>query len=446
MIMKQKKLCLGARFGLAVASFVLALLLFVAVIGTALIADVRTVTTQDSVREIVRVFIAAPTRVRTKVSLNGSNGSLHAVMPGSGIRFGLHRDDPASASGGLDLTAGLVDLLYEQLGAQEDMEVNFSKEEFTELVEQSTLKDYLADKTADLITDYLAGDTTTSIPHEEVVALIEENAEIIETVTGQPVPEDLPQQIASAVTQNQVVKVIEQQGLVGVIEMVTNPSAADPNTQPNPDSDENTDSIGGNNATDVLDKIDLSGASGALSSLARINEGVVTLRNITSTGNLILGIVICLVLIAAIILVNIRQIGKGLRRSGYPLMIAGLILLIPSLASVLITDLGKALAEVLAAISPNPTAMLPIVTLLQKVFVRMLPVHACVFGLGVALMVAGIVLGPILRKKTKTVVTVNATVETEELTAALEEVAPVEPDAVQESTQEVAEETAPATE
>ena len=51
---KQKKLSLGARFGLIVASFFLGLLLFFTAIATALIGDVRIVMSKDGIAGINR--------------------------------------------------------------------------------------------------------------------------------------------------------------------------------------------------------------------------------------------------------------------------------------------------------------------------------------------------------------------------------------------------------
>lgn len=393
-MIKQKKLSLGARFGLAVASFFLAILLFVSIIATMLIADVRSVVSQDSIRSIVQVFISSPARVRSKISLPGGNGSLHAVMPGSGIRYGLRRDDTqisgGSASqipGGLDVTSFLVDVIYEELSKQVDGELSVPKEEFSALVEQSTVKEYLTDKAAGLISDYLTGDITTVFPQEEIVTLVQENAELIESVTGQTLPEELPQQIAGVITENNVVQIVEAEGLEGIIERANDLSSGT-----------------------IPDGSGSMGSSSVSTNLQRINEAVKTLRSVTSNTNLIIGICLCLVLIACLILVNIRQIGKGLRRSGYPLLLAGA----PFLANSLLFTF--------ADFSPSGSVTSGATVIIQKVMVRMLPIHAVVFGLGLVLLIGGIVLSVILGKKAKAVVSVNAPAGAEALAETLEEV------------------------
>lgn len=393
-MIKQKKLSLGARFGLAVASFFLAILLFVSIIATMLIADVRSVVSQDSIRSIVQVFISSPARVRSKISLPGGNGSLHAVMPGSGIRYGLRRDDTqisgGSASqipGGLDVTSFLVDVIYEELSKQVDGELSVPKEEFSALVEQSTVKEYLTDKAAGLISDYLTGDITTVFPQEEIITLVQENAELIESVTGQSLPEELPQQIAGVITENNVVQIVEAEGLEGIIGRANDLASGT-----------------------IPDGSGSMGSSSVSTNLQRINEAVKTLRSVTSNTNLIIGICLCLVLIACLILVNIRQIGKGLRRSGYPLLLAGA----PFLAASLLFTFVD--------FSPSGSVTSGATVIMQKVMVRMLPIHAVVFGLGLVLLIGGIVLSVVLGKKAKAVVSVNAPAGTEALAETLEEV------------------------
>ena len=394
----QKKHSLGARFGLAVASFFLAILLFVSIIATMLIADVRTVVSQDSIRSIVQMFISSPVRVRSKISLPGGNGSLRAVMRGSGVRYGLRRDDTqisgGSASqipGGLDVTSFLVDVIYEELSKQVDGELPVPKEEFSALLEQSTVKEYLTDKAAGLISDYLVGDITTAFPQEEIITLVRENAELIESVTGQSLPEELPQQIASVITENNVVQIVEAEGLEGIIGRA--------------------DDLASGTSPDGSGSM---GSSSAATNLQQINEAVKMLRSVTSKTNLIIGICLCLVLMAGLVLVNLRQIGKGLRRSGYPLLLAGA----PFLAASLLFTFGE--------FPSSGAAVSGVGVIMKKVMVRMLPIHAVVFGLGLALLIGGIVLSVVLGKKAKAVVSVNAPAGTEVLAEALKEI-PTEP-------------------
>ena len=65
---KQKKLSGGARFGLWAASSLLGLLLFVAALTTALIANVRIVTSQDGISGIIRTVMASPAQAGSEAT------------------------------------------------------------------------------------------------------------------------------------------------------------------------------------------------------------------------------------------------------------------------------------------------------------------------------------------------------------------------------------------
>ncbi|MBE6947456.1 MAG: hypothetical protein E7454_04320 [Ruminococcaceae bacterium] len=72
--MRQTKLPLGARFGLACASVALAILLFFAVLVTVLVIDVRTAVSENSIRNLVYQMLSDPADVRSSPALRPGNG------------------------------------------------------------------------------------------------------------------------------------------------------------------------------------------------------------------------------------------------------------------------------------------------------------------------------------------------------------------------------------
>ncbi len=395
---KQKKLSLGARFGLYIASFLLGILLFVTAITTALIANIQIVTSEENISGLIREMISAPAHIRPKASVHAGEGGLR-IAPNTNRTYAMpRREEPSGVAS--NLTDQLIGMFYEEMVDQFGEEFPVSQEKFTQMINDSTVKDYIADKTASLITDYFNDEITTTFEPEEIVQLIQENSELIETITGEPIPDDIAQQVAATFDQNDIIVKVEAEGLAGFMELLEGGNAS---ASPEGDaSEENT--------------------TGEQSSGLNIKTIIIALRQFASVQNLIIGIAICLVLIAAIVLINCRQLGKGLRRAGYPLMWAGCLVILNLLAKfqpdmwVLSAGEGEAVNQ----------AFNLVLKLTRYILLQTAVVNIVIFGTGLALCIAGIVLPIILRAKRKSPVSIPASPETEELAAALVDETPVE--------------------
>lgn len=388
---KQKKLTLGARFGLYVASFLLGLLLFVSVITTALIANLQIVTSEENISGMIREVISAPAHIRPNAPVRVGDGSLR-IAPNTNRTYAMpRREEPSGVAS--SLTDQLIGMFYEEVSGQFDEEFPVSQEEFTQMINESTVKDYVADKTASLITDYFNDEITTTFEPEEIVQLINENSDLIETITGEPIPDDIAQQVAKVFDENEIIVKVEAEGLAGFMEMT---GTSIPGL---PDSDTSSE-----------------GAEGEEGNSINIRDIIAAMRTFSSTQNLIVGIAVCLVLIAAIILINCRQIGKGLRRAGYPLMLAGCL--------VVLNLLAKSQLD-LWTVDYDATLNL-IMKLARYILLRTAIVNIVIFGTGLVLFIAGIVLPIVLHFKSKAIVSIPTSPETEELAAALVDETPVE--------------------
>ena len=384
---KQKKLSLGARFGLSVASFFLALLLFVSLLATTLIINIRVATSEDTVKEIIHALLSSPSSSQKKETESPEQEDAPAIYalraPTVYALRAPQQEEPSYTEEepdevAADLSQQLIDMLYEELGAQIGEEMPVSKEDFTSLINESTAKDYIADKTAGLITDYFNDEITTTFTAEEILTLIDENRELIEAVVGEPLPEDVAQQVADVFVENTIVQKVEAEGLKGFMELMNEAEGEE----------------GGS----------------SLNFLGVIDTVVTTLRTVSTTSNLVLGIGICVVLMAAIILINCRQIGKGLRRIAYPFLFVGL-------------GLAPCMLVQYITLEGDLAMLLPVI---QKLIGAFIPVYAVILGIGVLFLVAGIVLPIILRVKGLIPVSVPVTEETEELAAAIVDETPVE--------------------
>ena len=378
--MSGKKLPFGARFGLAVASFFLGVLLFVCSVVTLLIADVRIITSENNIRQITKLALGSPQQVHS--ALHVSRGALGAPYA-AGPRLEEESSDLSSS-----VTEGLVGFLYEGLQDYLGEDLKMTQEELEAVVEQSTVKDFIADKTAGLVTDLFTGEVTTTISSEEIKELLVENQELIEQVTGQPLPENTIENIMTVVEENPVIQKLEEKGLAGFMEELggalpeegTGDNALGGLLKPK-DPNALGKEIFGEDMADSVANITSTLTGGKLEGLGSISDVLTLFRSVTSVPKLLLGIGICLVLMAAIILVNIKQLGKGLRRSGYPLLFAGFGLL----------------ANLVAMFVPSLFVTNPL-PLVRQILVMTTGVNSAAFGLGLALIIAGFVVGSLAKK------------------------------------------------
>ena len=446
--MKQKKLSFGIRSILWAVSLLLSIALFASVIVTALVADVRVVTSKDNIRSFVVQLLSEPVQLHGRAPLRQGTGSIRVALPAA-PSFNIPRRDNAvpqglglAASLGFNVTEQMIDLFYDQLQSQMGEEATITKEELTDLVEQSTLTDFLADKAADLVVDYVTGEVTTTFEPEEIQTLIVENTELIEAITGEPLPEEVVTQIVETITTNEVIQKVEEEGLAGLIEMAGGSDATTPEGEPllTPPSDnmlgEQLGSILGgseddsNKVADSIASATQTLTNGELNGISNVNDIITLLRSVTSVQNLTICIVVCAVLMILILLVNIRQLGKGLRRCGYPLLLAGL-MVIPCM---------------MATYSPDMWTATPVLSVVRDILAMVTGVNALVFGLGLLFVIAGIVVGCITKHKLAIaakaalaavegpVVMEETSVVTEEIPAAADEAADAEQAAVVEET------------
>lgn len=375
--MSGEKLPFGTRFGLAALSFVLGLVLFVCTVVTMLIADVRVITSEEGIRQLTKMALGSPQRVHSVVSVHrGAVGVPYAAGP---------RLEEENAGASSEITDMLIGFLYDGLKDYMGDQMTMTREELEAVVDQSTVKDFITDKASSLISDYITGEVTTTIEGEEIKELIQENQKLIEQVIGQPLPAEVVDQIVQVVETNEVVQKIEQEGLAGIVENMGDAlpeggglKPKDPNALGN----QMGEMFGDEEIGNTIGSISSTLTGGELEGLGSISDVLTLLRSVTSVGKLVLGIVICLVLMAAIVLVNIKQLGKGLRRSGYPLLFAGLAFV----------------ANLVVLFVPSLFVGMPL-NLVGQVLRMTTGVNGAVFGLGLALVIAGIVVGSIAKKK-----------------------------------------------
>lgn len=354
--MKQRNLSLGVRIGLGFLSFLLCVALFATTICTCLIASGRVLTSAGNLQQIIQELLTSSKSMETAAVPQKS----YTVQPLS-TTVQSSEDLPADT----DISDALLDFIYEAVQAEMGVELPLTRAELNDFIERSTAKDYLAEKAAGMVSDFIRGEATTAIEPEEIRQLIEENEELLCQIAGAPLAEDFKDQIVTWVEENETIERLNKDGIISLI--------------PTPDDEPNS-------------------SQGLASSLYQLNEVMGIVRSVISISTLLCFIGVCLVLMGLIILCNWGTWGTGMRLCGYPVVVAGLPLFL-----CLSARFGSAPADD------------PIMKVIWTAAASLSGVFAIVFLLGIALIAGGFVVSHLQKKalleKSTPIVTVPITAE-----------------------------------
>ncbi len=351
--MKRAAIVFG-KICLVILSVILCIALFATTLVTMLVADVQVATNKDNLANLLKQALYAPAQHMTIGPVTAAAGS----------------DFQFDFSG--NLSGQLVEYAYNVMAEESGGTLTMSLEAVQNFVEDSTLKDFLAEKAASIISDVYTGENTTTITGEEITQLLTENTAVIKEHFDVEIPQEAVAQIAQLVEEIPVVKQIQEQGVTAVI--LGNDNPADPEW--------NSGSVaqGQENKTPFFPDVT------QLNSPADILNAV---RAYTSTAALLICIGACAVLIGLLFLCAWNKPYKAMIYAGVPVFLAGTLFLVPTL---------------IAWLSPATWAQLfsfePMVGMLSR-FILMLTGGVCgtVTFLGIALFVGGIVLGVYMRKR-----------------------------------------------
>ncbi len=302
---------------LRLAAGLLATLLGFMLVFTVLVMDIRIITEKSTIKKITQnvadAIIAAPAR-----------------------------EGEARLSSKPEKTKSLADVILDEVRKRTKSDPTV--EQIQNFLDNSTVSDYVADKSADFISDYIQGKDNTNITAAEIDALIEENKELLEETFDFTVDDKFIQGARDAAVNN-VNDFIKE---------------------------------------DVFDKVDRTAITGSFT----VGDALGSLRGMISTPMLVLYIFICVALMVGIFFCKRMQIGSTLITVGVPFLSTGIALVAVNL------------------ILPMLTGLLPKISGVHKIVGVLLsaiaPVHYTVLILGVVFLVAGIVLNIVLRPKTAT--------------------------------------------
>ena len=290
--MKPVKLPGLVKFLLGVLSGILCVALFASCLATITLANVRSLTTEENMKTIVQFVL-----------FGGDTNSVSVLPQAVGVKL----DEPSSEEGGeasdliLDL---LYDLFKEQVG--EDAEVEFTTEDIQNLLDQSTLPEFFSDKVAGIMTDVLTGEVTTTITGAEVGQLLEDNKALIEETLGI----ELTEEYKSAIMEK-----VNEMDMAGMMQEIV------------------TGVTGGEGENGGMPAVFANGVLTALLSGEATIEDLLAgglpaimqmIREITSEDMMNLSLLVCVILAAMLLVVNIVQLHEGVRCIGLSVMLAAL--------------------------------------------------------------------------------------------------------------------------
>lgn len=318
-------------------AIILCLTLFVVTIAGALVVDLRVMTSKGGFEKILTELITSTmSQPENSAQAPASNGSVTLL----------------SNTSAAAVSNPITDMVYDMLQDQFGQDLPLSKEEVSDFINNSTVKDFVADKVSGAFDDFFNGTSNTTITKDEIVDLVKDNAPLIKETFGVEITEEHLGQLESVLDEVPILEEWEQDGLMGFIE------------------DNLLDTDGDTSGS--------AGMGGFADGMATVKQIMDSVRLVTSNTALycIAGVLALLMLL--ILLVN-WTLPKTLSDIGITLLFAGLIL-----SSVnFVAESG-----VLQIILADYAAAIGLVTgILSSIAV----VHYSILGTGVALILLAIV-------------------------------------------------------
>ncbi len=336
------------RLLLQLVSFVLCLLLVVSLDATVLVEDLHALTSSSGIHTILENLInydtpdtsmedalLLPTTSMTLVHLSNTTGT----MP----------EDPEIPE---DLDTSDADVLtkyiYDIVNNMVAEENQVTTDQIHTFIEESTVVDYIAEKTPDMLHDLMTGHSTATFTTEEIIGLIEENEALLEETFQIELTEEnraeIYAQVDQAVTEANLNNPIRN----GIDEVMH----------------ETVPGTKGMEVGDLLSRIEW----------------------FTHLEALVDAIIVCVVLTGLIMLTNYYNLPRGLGWTAAANLIAGIVLSVPLIViHVAPSVLGIALP-------------MDLLRVLDGVYSVMAPYHFAVLVVGVVLSIGSITWGVVKKK------------------------------------------------
>lgn len=346
----RRKPHIALRILLQLLSFVLCVVLTASLLCTVVLADLNHLMSAGGIKQLIHAVIvpaSAPRRITPAVGavgvqLDDTTQIPSFTIPGD-LDLGDVPEDLLSGGSSEENISSIIDWVYEELEKASEEPLPVTKEQVEEFVAESTVSDFVADKLAGYADDFINGTENTAITTEEIMQLLEDNAELVEKTFDVKITEEIKQQITASVdkvvVENDLNTVIREQVFESVEKTI----------------DESVEDTG-----------------------MRWEEIQPMLQFICSDSVLYTALGTCLVLMLLLCLLNFYNVPGGLTWIAVPSILLGSLLTAP--LAVL-----YAAPEVLAGLLPAQA-----VSIIGSFAGVLLPIHGSVLVLGLGLLVISI--------------------------------------------------------
>lgn len=372
---KRRKPHIALRIPLQLLSFVLTFVLFAVILCGALLADLRQITSEGGIKQIVNALLVptanAPVTVHpapieadlmnTDAEAPADGTTPEGTLPGGiivdgdnitiggdiSIDIGDIPDDILTGGGGEANVLNLADYVYDLIDASIDNSLPFSKSEFQEFVQESTFSDYISEKLAGFADDFINNTENTRITSREILKLLEDNEALMKSELNMEL---------TAQQWDEIEKTVEQ-----IVE------------------ENNINETVRDKVYEAVDNV-LEESPGILGDMHR--EDLQEFLQLLTSDKLFWGFVgAAAVLLLLLCLLNFYNVPAALTWASFPTMIAGAILSIPVLAL-------QTASDVVMDLIPSVKPLIGVLTSFIGVFA---PIHYGVLITGVGLLVVSII-------------------------------------------------------
>lgn len=325
---------------LGLVAIVLCIAMFAVTLAGAVVVDLRVVASEGGIKQLLTaMFLPNSPTASDRLSV-GMTLTAASPMPGNG------------AEGTVDMSSFLLDAAYDILQKQFGEDIPMTKEQVGNFLEQSTAKDFLAEKVSGVIDDMINDTSNTTVTRDEIMTLVKDNKQLIEETFQVTIEDSMLEEMEQALEEVEIFDQLEEKGFADVvIESV----------------------VGGGNE-------DAAGAVEEMQeAITAFKEAMALVGTITSDSTLFAAIGAFVGLFLLVFLVNF-SLPKTLSDTGIVLTFAGLILSAPNflfMSGLLHTML--------------PAEMSGMLSIAGGLLFAIQVVHFAILGTGVALIVLAIV-------------------------------------------------------
>lgn len=351
------------NFGIRLLGFLLALVLFAGTMSAIAIADIRIITTKENLTTIIRQALFERTTA-VRAAIDGGKG---AATARNRMNLAMVKLDEANASS--DASQALVEWVYDTLMEQHGDELELTLENVEAFVEDSTLKDTIAQLGASLISDAYTGENTTELDQQTVRTLLEENADVIKEHFDIEISTETLDALTQTIVTNDYVAQIQEEGVESLL-MGKTPAGSGGNADTNPGDASNAPQTPTPDAPNA-----------GVSADRNLVELLQAFRDATSAMALLLSLGVVVLCVVLLLLIYRKWIWCAFGSIGWPLMLASVPYLLVTVPALWMKDLWNLIFSFSSSVGAAARTIMELTA----------PVCIGTFALGFVLAVVGLV-------------------------------------------------------